>query len=141
MTRGRRKKGSYRVFISHSSRDRWICERIKECVERYGAVAWLDTIEIPVGGTVPESVIKGIRSSDELLVVLSPATKSSEWVSAEIGMAMVLGLSIAPVLLHVDRNELPGMIRDKTPVDINQLQTYLEQLGGRVKAKVTKTTR
>ena len=141
MARTRRGSESYRVFISHSSRDRWVCERIKHCVEQQGAVGWLDTVEVPVGGTVPDSVVRGIRISDELLVLLSPATKSSEWVSAEIGMGMVLDLTIAPVLLHVDRSELPGMIRDKNPVDINELDVYLEQLRGRVKAKLTKIAR
>jgi hypothetical protein len=47
-------------------------------------------------------VINSVRSSDELLVLLSPATNLSEWVLAEVGMAMLLDLRVAPVLLHAE---------------------------------------
>ncbi len=77
--------------------------------------------------------MNGLRSSNECLVLLSPTSKSSEWVLIEIGMAMDRDLWIAPVLLHVERSDLPGPIRDLNPIDLNDFDTYLRQLAERAR--------
>lgn len=106
-----------------------------------GAAVWLDAIDVPAGGQVPQSVLDGLKASDECLLLLSPASRSSEWVLAEIGMAMMGNLTIVPVLLHVGRAELPSVIRDLNPIDLNDFDVYLQQLAKRIRSRVKKPAR
>jgi hypothetical protein len=38
-----------RVFLSHSSKDQWISERLKEKLEEVGVEVWLDAFDLPGG--------------------------------------------------------------------------------------------
>ena len=48
----KRKPGTLpRVFLSHSTQDQWISERLKEKMEEAGIEVWLDAFDLPVAGT------------------------------------------------------------------------------------------
>lgn len=124
----RKERKSYRVFLSHSHEDRWISEVLREKIEAAGISVWLDAVDVPGGGNVKERVKRGMRDCDECAVLLSPASRQSEWVIFELGMAEALDRWLTPILLHVSQDDLPGPIREVNPVSINEFDRYLEQL-------------
>jgi len=124
----RKERKSYRVFLSHSHEDRWISEVLREKIEAAGIPVWLDAVDVPGGGNIKERVKRGMRDCDECAVLLSPASRQSEWVIFEMGMAEALDRWVTPILLHVPDDDLPGPIREAKPVNINEFNHYLEQL-------------
>src|SRR5207302_6614327 len=101
-----------RVFLSHSTLDLWISERMKEKIEEVGLEVWLDAFDLPGGRNVKERIREGMRSSTECLILLSPASRDSDWVKHEGGLADAYGKPIAVVLLHVGNDDVPDTLRD-----------------------------
>jgi len=131
--RTRPTKKAYRVFVSHSSEDRWICEMIREKVEGQGIAVWLDAFDLPGGANVKERVKKGIRDSDECLILLSPASRHSDWVKHEAGLADGWDKWTILLFLHVSDADVPDPLRDLKYLSINDFKSYLEQLAARAR--------
>lgn len=132
------KTRAYQVFISHSGAkvDTWIANALRAQIESIGCSAvWVDVQQLKLGSIPKEKIIEAIRASDELLVLVSKTSNTSDWVQTEIGMAMGLGRLFVPVLLDVDRNKLPNPIRDHLPVDLPETDKYLGELKARATAE------
>jgi len=56
-----------RVFLSHSTQDQWISERLKEKLEKAGIAVWLDAFDLPGGRNIKERIKEGMRASTECL--------------------------------------------------------------------------
>src|SRR5438552_15691002 len=117
-----------RVFLSHSTQDQWICERLKEKIEEVGVEVWLDAFDLPGGRNVKERIKDGMRSSTECLILLSPASRESDWVKHEAGLADAYGKPTALVLLHVADEDVPDPLRDLKFVDINDFPASVRHL-------------
>lgn len=76
------KKG-LRLFISHSSRDKAIANLIYADLVELGHNPWLDQWDIQVGQSIPGEIQKGLEECDYVLVLMSPDSVASTWVSAE----------------------------------------------------------
>jgi hypothetical protein len=113
------------VFLSHSSHDAWIAERLQEKSEEIkGVTTWLDAFDLPGGRNVKQRIKEGIESSTECLILLSPACEKSDWVKHEAGLADGFDLPTVLVLLHVDESDVPEPLRDLRFFDINEFPAY-----------------
>jgi hypothetical protein len=119
-----------RVFLSHSTRDLWISERLKEKMEEVGVEVWLDAFDLPGGGNVKERIKEGVQSSSECLILLSPASRDSDWVKHEAGLADAYGKPTVLVLLHVGEDAVPDPLRDLKFIEINEFPGYVRDLAG-----------
>jgi len=125
-----------RVFLSHSTQDLWISERLKEKIDGVvGAEAWLDAFDLPGGRNIKERIREGMRSSTECLILLSPASRLSDWVKHEGGLADAYGLPTTLVLLHVEKDDIPQPLRDLKHFGINDFPAYVKQLEKLVRKK------
>lgn len=124
-----------RVFLSHSTKDLWIAERLKEKLEEAGAEVWLDAFDLPGGRNVKKEIREGIRSSTECLILLSPASRQSDWVKHEGGIADAYGKPIALVLLHVANEDVPDPLRDLKFFHINEFPAYVRHLAALARKK------
>jgi hypothetical protein len=124
-----------RVFLSHSSRDQWIAERSNEKLEEVGAEVWLDAFDLSGGRNVKERIKEGMRSSTECLILLSAASRDSDWVKHEAGLADAYGIPTAIVLLHVSDDNVPDPLRDQKYFDMNEFPAYVRHLAALVRMK------
>ena len=62
----------YLVFISHSSKDRWIARQMARLIEEQEIQTFLDEKDIQGGDLISESIKRKIHECDEFLVLLSP---------------------------------------------------------------------
>ena len=89
-----------KIFISHSSRDKAIAEKIASALRDIRTPQKIRTTlyeNVKKGEDFGESIYKTLQDSDAILVVAaSPEAVSSSWVSYEIGMAESLS---KPVIL------------------------------------------
>ena len=127
-----------KVFISHSSKDKWAARRISQDIEAIGVQTFLDEKDIKTGESLDQSIKKQLNDCDDFLILLSPASIKSEWVLIELGGAMALGKHIVPILLYVGTNEIPHVINLKLARDINDVNTYYDELRTKLGATVSK---
>jgi len=107
---------SIKLFISYSSHDKKIAQKIAKSLKNRGYRVWLDEWEIRVGDSIIDKIGKGIIGSDFLLILLSKKSVESKWVKQELNVAKMNEINknkvfILPVLIE-DCN-IPSMISDK----------------------------
>lgn len=120
-----------KVFISHSSSDRWVAKRIADDLAQRGIESFLDEKDMETGDSIDDSIQKHLVDCDELLMLLSPASLASHWVMMEIGGARALNKRLVPILLHVGANELPGPLTKGLARDLNDIERYYSEAGTR----------
>ena len=100
------------VFISHSLRDQeWVGEFAEELATK-GIKVWLAEREIALGEPIAGKLEEGLRTSDVLVVVLSPENINSPCLFFDLGAALAGGKRIIAVVdQNVPAKDLPGPIR------------------------------
>lgn len=130
-----------KVFISHSSRDKWIARKISQEIEELGVSTFLDEKNIETGDSIDGAIGAHLKDSDELLMLLSPTSITSPWVLIEIGGAKALGKRLVPILLHVPPNDVPSPLRDYLARDLNDVDKYYDELRARLKGGTPKPSK
>ncbi len=77
----------YSCFISYSTEDQPFAERLYRDLEGRGVHCWFAPHNIQGGRKLNEQIGEAIRVYDKLLLILSDASMSSEWVAEEIARA------------------------------------------------------
>lgn len=122
----------YTVFISHSSKDRWIAGQIARLIEDRGAQTFLDEKDIQGGDVIPQVLQKNIQKCDELLVLMSQYSVERPWVLLEIGAAWGLEKTVVPIVDKVTPSQMPDLLVHHKAIDLNDLDEYLAELTSRM---------
>lgn len=125
---------AYTVFISHSSKELWIAEQIAKEIELLGAKSWLDKKDLRGGDEIRRTVKRGIRSSQEAVILLSAQSITSQWVIFEVGVAYAYGKRITLILNNIAPNSLAPMQGVKA-IDLNDFDDFLLELTERATRK------
>jgi hypothetical protein len=105
---------SFDVFLSYARAD---CERrpygtrpldIADYLARAGAEVWVDKEKIVGGANYKKEIVRAIRASKVLVVLLSKKSTQRPDVRSEIGLAFTYGLALVPLLL--EKTDLPEEI-------------------------------
>jgi hypothetical protein len=123
-----------KVFISHSSLDKYIAGTISEELERRGIETFLDAKDIETGDSLDDSIDGQLKDCDELLILLSPVALKSHWVLLEVGGAKALKKRLVPILIHVGPNELPAPLAKGFARDLNEIDKYFDEVQARALA-------
>src|SRR4051812_32880226 len=97
-----------KIFISHSSYDKWIARKISADLIKLGFETFLDEKDIKTGESIDQAIGQHLRDCDELLLLLSPQSKGSNWVFIEIGGAKALSKGVATILINLGANDVPS---------------------------------
>lgn len=128
----------YKVFISHSSTDTWVARQLANHIEELGASTFLDESDIEYGDDFEERILEAVRVSQELLVLLTPWALKRPYIWLEIGAIWGLGRRVIGVLHGLSPNELvtqegtPALLKRIDLVELNNIDTYFEQLKRRI---------
>ncbi|MCC7423079.1 MAG: toll/interleukin-1 receptor domain-containing protein [Planctomycetaceae bacterium] len=90
---------SHHIFLSYSSRDEPAARQITAELEQSGIRCWMATRDITAGVAWGEAIVKAIRSSSAVVVLISRASTESEQVAREIDVAMRHQIALVPVRL------------------------------------------
>lgn len=109
------------VFLSHSSRDKTVAQRIAVDLLMSGINVWFDEWHICVGQSITQRIEKGLDDADFVAVLLTEHSVSSGWVQKEWGSRIAdeansQRMHILPVL--AEDCEIPRLLRDKKYADI-----------------------
>lgn len=133
--RKKRDAKPYQVFVSHASADKWLAATICEKIEEVGASTFRDDRDIDGGDEIPERIRSEIKKSREFVVILTPESVNRPWVLLEVGAAWGWSKSIriTPILCHTDVDSIPGMIKSKKAIHINDCADLFAEIKIRVK--------
>src|ERR671926_898455 len=94
------------VFVSHSSRDRAVTERVAERLRAAGFAALFVDFDpdqgIPAGRSWERELYGQLRRADAVIFLASEASVASRWCFAELSLARSLGRPVFPVRLQPD---------------------------------------
>jgi formylglycine-generating enzyme required for sulfatase activity len=88
------------VFISYSHHDLPTARRIHKAIAAVGLSCWQDERWLQPGDDFAEEITRAIRQCDALILLLSPASNSSDYVCKEVAIAHYFHKPIIPVLLE-----------------------------------------
>ncbi|MDI6794687.1 MAG: toll/interleukin-1 receptor domain-containing protein [bacterium] len=131
---------NYIVFISHAGTDTWVARQIQKCIIQCGADTFLDVADIDVGDDFEEKILEEIARSRELLVLFTPWSLKRPYIWMEIGAVWGQRKRIAGILYGLTTRDIatieyvPAVLKRINLIDINELDTYFEQLEKRVSA-------
>jgi len=129
---------AYKVFISHSSIDTWVARQLAGYIEDLGAATFLDEADIEYGDDFEERILEAIRTSHELLVLLTPWALKRPYIWLEIGAIWGLGRRVIGVLHGLSPSDLvaqdgtPALLKRIDLVELNNIGMYFEQLKRRI---------
>src|SRR5688500_12204491 len=92
------------VFVSHSSRDRAVTERVVARLRDAGLAALFVDFDpeqgIPAGRSWERELYAQLRRSDAVVFLASEASVTSSWCLLEVGLARALGRPVFPLRLQ-----------------------------------------
>lgn len=128
------RRGEYVVFISHSSVDLWIAGQMAKEIRAAGAKPWLDELEMEGGDQIRDRILRGIDACSEAVVLITPQSIKSDWVSFEIGAVSIQRKRVTPVLQYVSHDQLK-ILADTKSLELNRFDQYLTQLKQRIRKR------
>ena len=88
------------AFICYSSKDTIFADLLRMKLKEGGVEVWKDEGSIHAGDEWREAIDQGIRSADVCLVVITPSSCSSPYVTYEWSFALGRGVRVIPLLLE-----------------------------------------
>jgi 5'-deoxynucleotidase YfbR-like HD superfamily hydrolase len=116
-----------KIFLSHSSLDKKFVRKIYDALISQGYEPWLDEIDIPLGGSIPFEISKGLDESDVVLAFISKNSVSSNWVNTEWQLKFFEQVNKGKVLvlpLLMDNCDIPILLKDKRYADFRNQDSY-----------------
>lgn len=104
-----------KVFISYSRQDNTFAHRLAQDLRNAGQTVWMDVSTLRAGQDWADEIDRAVRACDALILVVSPDSMKSEWVSKETILAMNLKKSIVPVICR--QTDLPVHLIDIQYID------------------------
>ena len=128
----------YLVFISHSSKDRWIARQtaiIERRAKRYGVRTFLDEVDLAGGDRIPAIIKAKLRTCEEFVILLSPQSITRQWVLVELGGAWMLDKRVMAITYDLATEKIPDIIDHDKGYDLNDFERYVTELIRRVKGE------
>jgi hypothetical protein len=119
-----RRRRSWDVFLSYSTRDAEKATRIADDLRANGLTVWHDASNLHGGERIRESIDRAIRNSKVFLLLTSRYSLMSRWVLNELDAAMLSEISrrkgfVIPVLIgKIDPARLPADLLGKRYIDL-----------------------
>jgi hypothetical protein len=123
--------------------DTWVARQIAREVSACGATPFLDEAEIDVGADFEEDILSFLDRADELVVLLTPWAMERPYVWAELGAAWSRRIPVVGLLHGLTAGELqsrpgvPVFLKKRNLLDLNEVETYFEELKNRVEGAKT----
>jgi len=116
-------QNGHKLFISHSSEDKWLAFQLYSDLAERGHDPWLYEWNIKGGMNIPKEISQALDASDYLIVILSNNSVKSNWVQAEwLSMFWdeINDNSTKVIPLLIEKCKLPRFLSNKQYVDFSQ---------------------
>jgi predicted RNase H-related nuclease YkuK (DUF458 family) len=130
---------AYKIFVSHSWADRWLASQIERRMSEIGAATFIDINDIEKGDDIESRIFDEMETCNELFALFTPWSVDRNWLWVEIGAARVRKIRIVAAFYAISLSSIEAekggvtFLKAKNAVDINELETYFNELEKRVK--------
>lgn len=110
------------VFISHSTKDDDVVERLRQALDDQGVQVWTDARELTAGDALEDEIRRAIAEARSVVVVVSLPAFQSGWVKKEIAHALAVSetrdasYKVIPLLIDPVIPEMLPALFPKEPV-------------------------
>lgn len=129
------------IFLSYSSQDRDLALEFKRALEGCGLNVWLDLDRINHGSLIVDRLERALDDAYAFVVLVTPASLSSDWVREECYRALHLSIQTAfrlPVIpVAVDATAVPGFLANRRILQLparNQIPSIAALLANELSA-------
>ena len=118
----------YDIFLSYSVKNENLAESLQTKLEMANLRCYMAKKELQgdQGADFAERIRDAILTSMEMIILCSPESIKSEWVTTEWGAAWVLKKRITPVIYHLSVNDLPQRLQRLQYVDAHEFELYIK---------------
>jgi TIR domain-containing protein len=107
------------IFLSYSRKDIQLMRRVRDDLQAAALRVWTDESLTPGTPSWKKAIETAIEGAKCLVVLLSPDSKQSEWVSKELDYARAQGLNLFPALVRGnERTAVPFALIGSQWVDL-----------------------
>lgn len=109
------------VFLSHSSKDKEIAEKVARGIQALGKDVWYSDWSLNAGESIVEKVGYALKEKDTLVILLSKSSVVSSWVKRELNsslMAQLSGRNIRIIPVLIESCDVPEAIKDIVYIDM-----------------------
>lgn len=125
------------VFISFSSADKKIAEKIYDRLKQHGITCWICTRDIPAGADYQACIVDAISRSEVVVLVFSSKANSSTEIAKELSLASKKILIPARIEDVVPQGSFQYQLSNRQFVDMfDDFDEKLEELALRIKSVV-----
>lgn len=126
-----------KVFLSYSSKDKAVAEKIFGELQKEEVKTWFDKIEVDYGDCITDRLNDGLKHSDVGLLCFSKNFLNSAWPRAEMNyffrQRMVSGKTNFIILnIDLELSDFPPLLQDYRYIDLKN-ENWLEELILRIK--------
>jgi HEAT repeat protein len=115
------------VFISYSHSDRDLALAFSGRLREAGVDHFRDLDNIPWGRSIPEAVHEALERATHLVVLISPGSKSSQWVSYEVGYARSRSVEIIPYMTYPEE-DVPEFLKTYRRLLLGEEPAFIDTL-------------
>ena len=127
-----------RVFLCHASSDKPFVRQVRNDLANAGHSVWIDEFEIKVGDSIVTKIDEATEKADALVLFISEAAMSSDWVKREWSSSlsrMLSGSSIRVLPVVIEDCSRPALLSDIKYADFREsynsgLNELLQALNG-----------
>lgn len=120
-----------KVFLSYSSADSVLADKIFRWLGDQAISVWFDKVEIRPGDSLLEKISEGISESDVLIALITKNSIKSLWASKEIRIALtqeVSGKGPMVIPLLVKGFDIPTLLADKSYIPIEDNLSGIDEI-------------
>lgn len=127
---------TYNVFISSSHKDRDLARDLARRLKDAGVHATYSALTLSTGGgsESEKAFMDLLKYADEIIVILSSNSVDNLWLMFEIGAASSLRKKITPVVVGLQKQELPQVIKQLKYINYDKLSDYIANIERRAQA-------
>ena len=127
------RRARYEVIISSSQKDRDLARDLARRLKGAGVHTIYSELTRSAGSDYEKTCMQ-LLNADEIIVILSSNSLDSFWMMFEIVAAYSLRKKITPVVVGLERQELPSVIKQLKYIKYAKLSDYIANLERLVQA-------
>lgn len=118
---------AYNVFISFDSKDIDLARDLSKRLEKAGLTVTISTAKIDIPRD-DKGRIESLKKADEVIFLITNNAIDGNKVFFDMGVADALEKRLAPILVGLRSNELPGIVKGLDLIKYDNLEGYIGKL-------------
>lgn len=119
---------AHKVFISASHKDRDLARDLARRLKDVNVQVSYSELSLAAGSNYAETVMKFLKRADEIILILTNNSIDNLWMMFEIGAASSLRKKITPVVVGLEKQELPQVIKQLKYIRYDKLPEYISEI-------------